>query len=72
MSKFVENLRKMFTTGQWVFAALFFIAFVIAIYFSYGKDKALHQKFYKGSYKVLIGFLLFIVLLFIIKYVLKD
>ncbi len=61
----------MFTTGQLIFAVLFFIAFVIAIYFSYGKDKILHQKFYQGSYKVLIAFLLFIALLFVIKITLK-
>lgn len=62
----------MFTTGQWVFAALFFVAFVIAAYFAYGKDKALHNKFYKGSYKVLIAFLLFIALLFVIKVTMKH
>ena len=61
----------MFTTGQWIFAALFFVAFVIATYFAYGKDKVLHQKFYKGSYKILIGFVLFIVILFVIKITLK-
>ncbi|HPW98265.1 MAG TPA: hypothetical protein PK218_06885 [Flavobacterium sp.] len=61
----------MFTTGQWVFAALFFVAFVIAAYFAYGKDKALHQKQFKGSYKILIGFLLFVVMLFVIKLVMK-
>jgi cytochrome bd-type quinol oxidase subunit 1 len=69
---FVENLEKMFTTGQWVFAALFFVAFVIAIYFAYAKDKALHEKFYKGSYKVLLGFLAFILILFLIKVTLKH
>ena len=62
----------MFTTGQWIFAALFFVAFVIAAYFAYGKDKALHQKVYKGSYKILIGFLLFIAFLFVIKVTLKH
>jgi hypothetical protein len=62
----------MFTTGQWIFAAIFFVAFVIATYFAYGKDKALHQKVYKGSYKILIGFLLFVVFLFVIKFVLKH
>ncbi|MGL2964209.1 hypothetical protein ACSVH2_10365 [Flavobacterium sp. RSB2_4_14] len=72
MSKFVENLKNMFTTGQWIFAALFFIAFVIAMYFAYGKDKALHQKMYKGSYKILIGFIIFIALLFVIKIFLKH
>jgi hypothetical protein len=62
----------MFTTGQWTFAALFFVGFVIAMYFAYGKDKALHQKFYKGNYKVLIAFLLFIALLFVIKVTFKH
>jgi len=62
----------MFTTGQWIFAALFFIGFVIAMYFAYGRDKSLHQKVYKGSYKVLIAFLLFIVLLFVIKVTMKH
>jgi hypothetical protein len=61
----------MFTSGQLIFAVLFFIAFVIAMYFSYGKDKNMHQKFYQGSYKVLIAFLLFIALLFVIKITLK-
>lgn len=62
----------MFTTGQWIFAALFFVAFVIIAYFAYGKDKALHQREYKGSYKILIGFLLFVALLFVIKIVRKH
>jgi cytochrome bd-type quinol oxidase subunit 1 len=62
----------MFSKGQWIFAALFLITFIIAAYFAYSKDKALHQKFYKGSYKILIGFILFIVLLFLIKIFLKD
>jgi flagellar biosynthesis protein FliR len=62
----------MFTTGQWVFAAVFFVGFIIAMYIAYGKDKALHQKVYKGSYKILIGFLLFIALLFVIKFTIKH
>ena len=61
----------MFSTGQWIFAAIFLIAFVIVMVFSYRKDFITHQKFYKGSYKVLIAFLLFIFLLFIIKIILK-
>ncbi len=62
----------MFTTGQWIFAGLFVVAFVIAAIYSYRGDKALHAKFYKGSYKVLIGFLLFIVMLFLIKFFFKT
>lgn len=61
----------MFTSGQLTFAALFFVAFVIVMIFSYRKDVLTHRFFYKGSYKVLIGFLLFIALLFVIKVVMK-
>lgn len=56
-----------FTTGQMIFAGFFVVAFVFAAIYSYRGDKALHTKFYKGSYKVLIGFLLFIAMLFVIK-----
>ena len=62
----------MFTTGQWIFAALFFISFVIAISIAYSKDKALHKQFYKGNYKILLGFFGFILLLFLIKVFFKH
>ncbi|NBU81209.1 MAG: hypothetical protein EBS55_06145 [Flavobacteriaceae bacterium] len=62
----------MFTTGQWIFAAIFFICFVVTAYFAYGKDKLIHQRVYNGSYKILIAFLLFIALLFIIKVTMKH
>nr|WP_315143318.1 hypothetical protein [uncultured Flavobacterium sp.] len=57
----------MFSQGQLLFAACFFVSFVIAMIFAYRKDASLHQIFYKGNYKILIGFGLFIGLLFIIK-----
>ena len=57
----------MFSIGQLIFGLLFFITFVIAMFFSYRKDARLHQIFYKGNYKILIGFLVFIGLLFVIK-----
>ncbi|CAM3981832.1 DUF3976 domain-containing protein [Flavobacterium sinopsychrotolerans] len=57
----------MFSQGQLVFAGFFFVAFVIAMIFAYRKDSNLHRIFYKGNYKILIGFILFIVMLFIIK-----
>ncbi len=62
----------MFTTGQWTFAAIFFVAFVLIVSYSYIKDKKLHKKEYKGSFWVLLGFLLFIAILFGIKYFLKE
>ncbi len=62
----------MFSKGQLIFAGLFFIAFVIAIAYSYKNDILVHQKVYKGSYKILIGFLIFIALLFVIKFFFKH
>lgn len=61
----------MFTQGQMTFAALFVVAFVIAAIFVYRKDKTLHRQHYKGSYRVLIVFLLFIAFLFVMKTFLK-
>lgn len=62
----------MFTQGQWIFALLFLIVFVIGAFFSYKGDKNLHKQYYKGSYWVLIAFLLFIFILFLIKFFLKH
>ncbi|WGK63756.1 hypothetical protein P8624_08175 [Flavobacteriaceae bacterium YJPT1-3] len=62
----------MFTTGQLIFAALFVVFFTVFIIMSYKKDKALHKKYYRGSIWVLVGFLLFICILFLIKYQLKG
>jgi hypothetical protein len=61
----------MFSTGQWIFAAVFFLCFMVAIIYSYRKDIALHKKYYSGSLFVLGGFFVFIVLLFVIKAYLK-
>ena len=55
-----------------VLAFVALVAFVAAAIFVYRKDKALHRQHYKGSYRVLIGFLLFIALLFVIKGYLKH
>ncbi|UJH92588.1 hypothetical protein LZ575_08980 [Antarcticibacterium sp. 1MA-6-2] len=57
----------MFSTGQWIFAAFFFVAFLAAIIYSYRKDIVLHKKYYKGSIYVLLGFIAFIVILFFLK-----
>lgn len=61
----------MFSTGQWIFAGLFLITFIVIMMFSYRKDILIHQKFYKGTYKVLLAFLLFIAMLFVIKVAMK-
>ena len=53
---------EMFTTGQIIFAGLFFVAFVVVIFFSYRKDLKLHRKYYKGTLYILLGFIIFIAL----------
>jgi cytochrome bd-type quinol oxidase subunit 1 len=62
----------MFTTGQLIFAIFFVIAFVIIMFYSYRKDKKLHKKYYKGSFWILLGFLIFVALLIAVKTYLKG
>ena len=57
----------MFSTGQLIFALLFFLAFVGVMIWSYRKDLKLHQKYYKGSYWVLIGLIVFFSLIYALK-----
>jgi len=59
--------KIMFSKGQLIFAILFVIAFVIAMIIAYKRDKVMHNQFYKGNYKILIGFIAFVILLFLIK-----
>ncbi|GEQ85759.1 hypothetical protein ULMS_12670 [Patiriisocius marinistellae] len=62
----------MFSTGQWMFALFFVIAFIAAITYSYRKDIRLHKKYYKDSFWVLIGFLIFVGVLIFVKSLLKN
>jgi cytochrome bd-type quinol oxidase subunit 1 len=62
----------MFSTGQLIFAGLFFVAFVVITIFSYGKDKKTHKKNYKGVKWVGLFFIIFIIILFLIKFFLKN
>lgn len=59
----------MFTKGQWIFALLFVVAFVIALVFTYRKDLKLHKKYYRGSIWVLIAFIAFILMIVAIKWI---
>lgn len=61
----------MFSQGQWIFAGCFLVAFIIGMIIAYRKDKSLHRIFYKGNYQVLLAFLLFVALLFLIKFTMK-
>jgi hypothetical protein len=62
----------MFTTGQLVFAGFFIVVFVAVMIYVYRKDLALHKKYYKGSYWILLAFLGFIGMLLAIKLLTKD
>lgn len=62
----------MFSTGQIYFAIFFIIAFVTTMILVYRKDLRQTKAFYKGTYWVFIGFLGFIGLLFLIKFLMKD
>jgi hypothetical protein len=57
----------MFSTGQLIFAAIFFVVFVVIITYSYRKDLKLHRKYYKGTLYILLAFILFMALLFALK-----
>ncbi|TVZ51270.1 hypothetical protein OD90_0407 [Dokdonia sp. Hel_I_53] len=62
----------MFTPGKIAFIVFFVIVFIVAIVWSYRKDLGIHKKQYKGSKWVLLGFIGFIILLFLIKILLKP
>lgn len=61
----------MFSTGQLVFTAFFVIVFSFIIYMAYKKDASLHKKNYKGVKWVGIVFVIFLIILFALKYFLK-
>lgn len=62
----------MFSTGQWIFAGLFLIVFTLIIVKSYKKDSKLHEKNYKGVIWVGAVFVIFVILLFLIKHLLNN
>jgi uncharacterized membrane protein len=62
----------MFSTGQIIFALLFFLAFVWVIILMYRKDRHWQKKQYKGVTWVLIAFVSFIIILLLLKYSLKN
>lgn len=61
----------MFSTGQYIFAGIFFVIFVVIIIFSYRKDIKIHRKYYKGTKYVLLAFFVFMAILFALKYFLR-
>ena len=57
----------MFSTGQLVFAILFFISFLVIVTISYRKDLKKLKGSYTGIRWVIIGFIFFVSLLVILK-----
>ena len=62
----------MFSKGQTLFAILFAISFIAIIIYMYIKDKKIHKEQYKGVKWIILGFLLFILFLFLIKGFIKE
>ncbi|GAB4136498.1 MAG: hypothetical protein Fur0041_11000 [Bacteroidia bacterium] len=53
-----------FTKGQIIFAVLFAITFIIAVSWSYLKDKTENRKYFKGAGKILLYVVIGYILLF--------
>ena len=62
----------MFSPGKIQFAIFFIISFVIIITLMYKKDLSALKKQYKGTFWVLIGFISFIGILILIKFIGKS
>jgi len=62
----------MFTTNQLIFALFFVVAFVAITIYSYRKDKKRDKGYFKGSFWILVGFLVFVGLLIAVKVYLKG
>lgn len=62
----------MFSTGQILFATIFIIVFAAVITRTYRKDRKLHRRNYGGVQWIGIFFIGFIIMLFLIKYILKN
>ncbi|SMP16912.1 hypothetical protein SAMN06265375_102330 [Muriicola jejuensis] len=62
----------MFSTGQLIFAAVFVLVFSWILVISYKKDNNLHLKNYRGVKWIGVVFVLFVIILFGLKYLLKN
>lgn len=59
----------MFTTGKIIFAAVFFLVFVLGMWWSFKKDKSVNTIHFKGASKTLILILLgFLILFLFVKF----
>jgi cbb3-type cytochrome oxidase subunit 3 len=55
------------TTGHWIFAATFTLLFLGVLAWSYRKDRTVHQPHFGGSFRILLGIVLLLFVVFIFK-----
>jgi cytochrome bd-type quinol oxidase subunit 1 len=55
------------TTGHWIFAGGFAIAFIIGVVYAYKDDIKKRPDLFKGSFKFLVGVVIVIMTLLVIK-----
>ena len=62
----------MFSFGQLIFGICFFVVFVMIVILSYKADKKQQPQYFKGSYKILVGFIIAFSLLLLVKFITKQ
>jgi hypothetical protein len=62
----------MFSSGQLIFGICFFLVFTGIVIFSYRTDKKRQPHYFKGSYKILVGFLIAFSFLVLIKFITQQ
>jgi hypothetical protein len=53
-----------FSKGQFIFAIVFFVAFVLLLIIAYRKDINIHKKYYKGGIWVIVSIIAAIILFY--------
>lgn len=56
----------MFTTGRIIFTLAFLAAFIIALVWSFRKERSINNVHYAKNYKIVLGVIAFLTLLFLI------
>ncbi len=56
----------MFSSGQFYFALFFLVAFIIGMIYAYRGDIKKNPKYFKGSFKILISFIVIYGIYFIL------
>ncbi len=62
----MENI----TTGHWIFAGVFFAAFIVYLFWAYRKDIELHRLHYRRAWYVLVTMILILFTFYVFKRIL--